>query len=84
VITDSGGELGGGATPRPGRSPSFSACEPYRETIEVGLSKGRNAMAIWQDLVDSCGFAAGYQSVRRFARKVRRWLVLLPSRLEGP
>jgi transposase len=23
-------------------------------------------MAIWQDLVDTCGFSAGYQSVRRF------------------
>jgi len=31
--------------------PSASACEPYRETIELGLSRGRNAMAIWQDLV---------------------------------
>jgi hypothetical protein len=55
VTTDFGAEL---ATP-PGRSPSASACVPYRETIEVGLSKGRNAMAIWQDLVDTCGFAAG-------------------------
>src|SRR6476659_8997711 len=25
---------------------SASACEPYRETIELGLSRGRNAMAI--------------------------------------
>ena len=39
---------------------------PYREAIELGLSRGRNAMAIWQDLVDTYGFAAGYQSVRRF------------------
>jgi transposase len=28
-------------------------------------------MAIWQDLVDSCGFAAGYQSVRRFIWKLQ-------------
>ena len=26
-------------------------CEPYREQIELGLSRGRNAMAIWQELV---------------------------------
>jgi hypothetical protein len=26
-------------------------------------------MAIWQ-LVDTCGFTAGYQSVRRFVRKL--------------
>ena len=40
----------------PGRSPSASACEPYREVIELGLGKGRNAKAIWQDLVDDHGF----------------------------
>jgi len=55
----------------PGRSPSASACEPYQEQIEWGLSRGRNAMAIWQDLVDSLGFTAGYQSVKRFVRKLR-------------
>ena len=27
-------------------------------------------MAIWQDLVDTCSFAAGYQSVRRFVSKL--------------
>ena len=39
--------------------------------IELGLSRGRNAMAIWQDLVDGHGFAAGYQSVKRFLHKLR-------------
>ncbi len=57
--------------PSPGRSPSSSACEPYRESIELGLSRGRNAVAIWQDLVDGQGFAAGYQSVKRFVHKLR-------------
>jgi hypothetical protein len=42
---------------RPGRSPTASACEPYRELIETGLERGRNAMAIWQDLVTDHGFA---------------------------
>ncbi len=75
MITDFGAELEvnepGTAEPQPGRSPSASACEPHREAIELGLSRGRNAMAIWQDLVDSCGFAAGYQSVRRFIWKLQ-------------
>jgi hypothetical protein len=31
----------------PGRAPSASACEPYRELIERALEYGRNAMAIW-------------------------------------
>ena len=56
---------------QPGRSPTSSACEPYREVIELGLSRGRNAMAIWQDLVSDSGFNSGYQSVRRFVRKLQ-------------
>src|SRR5258706_5422586 len=52
-------------------SASASACEPYGEAITVGLSQGRNAKAIWQDLVDVYGFAGGYQSVKRFIRKFR-------------
>ena len=75
VITDSGGESATPAEakpdPPPGRSPSFSACIPYQDVIELGLSRGRNAMAIWQELVDTCGFASGYQSVRRFVSKLR-------------
>jgi hypothetical protein len=50
---------------------SASVCEVYRETIQLGLSQGRNAMGIWQDLVDGYGFAGGYQSVKRFVRKLR-------------
>src|SRR5205807_4539071 len=50
----------------PGRAPSASACEPYRELIAEALGRGRNAMAIWQDLVDDHGFTARYASVRRF------------------
>ena len=56
---------------QPGRSPTSSACEPYREVIELGLSRGRNAMAIWQDLVDDHGFTGRYNSVKRFVRKLR-------------
>ena len=53
-----------------GRSPSASACESHREVIEAELAKGRNAMAIWQDLVDAHGFAGRYASVKRFVRKL--------------
>jgi transposase len=57
--------------PRPGRAPSASACEPYRELIAEALRLGRNAMAIWQDLVDDHGFTARYASVRRFVLTLR-------------
>ena len=50
---------------------SASTCAPYREIIELGLSRDRNARAIWQDLVSDHGFQGGYQSVRRFAYKLR-------------
>jgi transposase len=59
------------AIPRPGRAPSASACEPYRELIVEALGRGRNAMAIWQDLVDAHGFRARYVSVRRFVVALR-------------
>src|SRR5215510_4991947 len=55
----------------PGRAPSASACEPYRELIDEALRRGRNAMAIWQDLVDQHGFSARYASVRRFVVRLR-------------
>ena len=70
VTTDFGAELTPETTPTPGRSPTASVCEVHREAIEVGLSRGRNAKAIWQDLVDIHGFTGGYQSVKRFVRKL--------------
>jgi transposase len=57
--------------PPPTRSPRASACEPYRELVERGVLQGRDAMSIWQDLVDDHGFGHGYQSVRRFVVKLR-------------
>jgi transposase len=56
---------------KPDRRPSASVCEPFQEAIELGLSKGRNAKGIWQDLVDIHGFAGDYQSVKRFVRRFR-------------
>jgi transposase len=56
---------------RPSRCPTASACEPYRDLIELGLARGRNAMAIWQDLVSDSGFASSYESVKRFVGKLR-------------
>jgi transposase len=56
---------------QPKSSETASASAPYRELIELGLNKGRNAKAIWQDLVDDHGFVGGYQSVKRFINKLR-------------
>jgi transposase len=51
--------------------PPASICEQYRELIEQGLARGRNAKAIWQDLVSDHGFSGSYQAVKRFVRKIR-------------
>ena len=55
----------------PGRAPRASTCEPYRELIVEALGRGRNAMAIWQDLVDDHGFPGRYASVRRYVATLR-------------
>ena len=51
---------------------STSACEPYRDFIEAQIRLRRNFTAIYQDLVDQHGFAAGYNSVKRFAGGLRQ------------
>jgi hypothetical protein len=48
-----------------------SSCQPFRDFIERSLGQGRNAMAIWQDLVASLGFAGSYPAVKRYVRKLR-------------
>lgn len=58
--------------PKPsGLTPSASACEPFREVILEAVNLGRNARAIWQDLVDDHGFRSGYSSVKRFVLRLR-------------
>jgi len=49
-----------------------SACEGHREWIEAQVRLGRNAMAIYQELVDTRGFTFAYNSVKRFCRGLRQ------------
>ena len=85
-----GSEGPGGQTPPP-RPPALaakarpastpSACEPHRAWIEAQVQLGRNAVAIYQDLVEDHGFARRYNSVKRFvgtlrARETERFDVL--------
>jgi transposase len=71
VTTGFGVELSTSRPKDPKHALSTSFCEPFREAIELGLSRERNAMAIWQDLVSESGFSGGYQTVKRFVRKLR-------------
>jgi transposase len=68
VIT---GFLPGVRLPEQGGKRPSGASEAYREMIELELIRGRNAMGIYQDLVDRHGFQSSYQSVQRFVRKLR-------------
>lgn len=56
------------------RTPKIarSACEPHREWIEAQVRVGRNAMSIYQELVDERGFSQRYNSVKRFCRGLRQ------------
>lgn len=49
-----------------------SSCEPHRVWIEEQILLGRNAMSIYQDLVERFAFTAKYNSVKRFVRALRR------------
>jgi transposase len=58
----------------PARVPreAASACEPHRAWIEQQVALGRNAVAIYQDLVERHDFAHRYNSVKRFVRTLKR------------
>jgi transposase len=49
---------------------SRSRCEPYREVILQKLESGLSAQRIYQDLVAEYGFSQGYQSVKRYVRRL--------------
>ena len=64
--------VSGVGSPGPLPTPVRSACEPHRDWIEAQVRLGRNAMAIYQDLVDHQGFASRCNSVKRFCRHLKR------------
>jgi len=61
------------------RSQQVSACEPYRAWIEREVGLGRNAVSLYQELVELHGFPHNYNSVKRFVRKLR---VRAPERFD--
>lgn len=56
------------ATDLPG---SRSSCEPHRSFIEAEVAKRRNAIAIYQDLVEHHGYGGAYNAAKRFVGKLR-------------
>jgi len=45
-----------------------SSCEEHRSFIEAETNQGRNAKAIYQDLVEHHGYIGAYDAVKRFVR----------------
>jgi transposase len=59
-----------------------SSCREHGEFIEAEIAKGRNAIAIYQDLVEHHGYAGSYDAVKRFARRVRPYDPKVSCRFE--
>lgn len=49
-----------------------SACAPWRDWIALEVQKGRNAVSIYQDLVERFGFSSRYNSVKRYVRSLKQ------------
>jgi transposase len=49
-----------------------SACDPHRKWIEEQVRRGRNAISIYQDLVELFSFTHRYSSVKRFVRLLKK------------
>jgi len=53
----------------PGSRPRFAAAR-YRQAITEKLDTGLSLQRIWQDLIEEFGYAASYESVKRFVRTI--------------
>ena len=78
-----GSESLSGSTGSPISGPR-SNCEPFRQIIQVKLEQGLSAQRIHQDLLADHGFSSGYDSVKRFVRRLREVSQLPFRRMECP
>lgn len=72
VATGSEGTAGQIPPPRPPAAATPSACEAHRAWIAAQVGLGRNAVSIYQDLVERHGFGHAYNSVKRFVAALKR------------
>jgi len=73
VATGSGVDAPENPPPRPPApdATGTSACEPHRPWIESQVQLGRNAVSIYQDLIEGHEFQHRYNSVKRFVAKLK-------------
>jgi len=67
VPTGSMGDLDGVIK---GPSGPASKCRPHHDLIEAKVDQGLTAQRIWQDLIDEVDFRGGYDSVKRYVRRL--------------
>ena len=65
-----------------GSSGPASLCEPFRDVILAALEHGLSSQRIWQDLKAERGFGGGYDSVKRFCRRLKHVSALPFRRME--
>ncbi len=72
-------------SPPTGLSGPASRREPFRAVIVAALERGLSSQRIWQDLRAEHGFNGGYDSVKRFCRRLKQATPLPFRRMEcGP
>jgi transposase len=71
-----------GASEVPTDPVTRSSAEPFRAFITAELRKGRNAVAIYQDLVEHHGYEGSYDAVKRLARRLRKHEPKISCRFE--
>lgn len=54
--------------PTDSKTETRSSCEEHRRFIEAEIAKGRNAKAIYHDLVEHHAYQGAYDAVKRFVR----------------
>jgi transposase len=70
IATGAAAEVANGMAAEP-RRPLGSHCADFHELIEDALRRGRNAVGIYQGLVDEHGYSHSYESVKRYVRALR-------------
>ena len=78
VTTDFGAGIATDAAAKPANEvttdpawPVRSHCAVYHELIAEAVGRRRNAVAIYQQLVDDHGYSHSYESVKRYVRAMR-------------
>jgi transposase len=66
------------------RRSSKSKATVHHDIILTKLQNGQHAVSIYQDLVSGCQYAGGYDSIKRYVRKLKQKTPTVYARIETP